>query len=241
MAFTAMPLDCAGEETTARSGFAELELCDDDTESEGIEHVKRLVITGGPCAGKTTALAWLQERFAREGVAAVFVPEAATDLIMRNIAPWTCESMRAFQTQVIALQLEQEAATIDEISPLGPDALIIFDRGICDSHAYLSDEDFARALAENGLNERDALARYDAVFHLESVAKIDPRAYTKANNPARFETAEEAAAVDTRVLSAWAAHPHVSVIGSCSSFEGKFELLVREIERIAEHEAGAVK
>ena len=184
----------------------------------------KVVITGGPCAGKTSAMDVLRAELARRGVAARLVPEAATDLILSGVAPWTCASMLEFQTQVIRLQLEREAAAF-----AGGAALVVCDRGVCDSHAYLSDADYGRALAANGLSARDALARYDAVFHLESVAKASPGAYTRANNSARFEDAHEAAAADDRTLAAWAAHPRVRVIANEASFERKAANLVAAI------------
>lgn len=189
-----------------------------------------IAITGGPCAGKTSAMGVLRERFVADGLKAVFIPEAATDLINAGVAPWTCSSMREFQTRVIALQLEREAAAFEQAVSNGVD-LVVCDRGICDSRAYLSREDYQAALAENGITHDKALARYDAVFHLETVAKGDARAYTKENNNARFESAEEAALVDNRVIEAWTAHPAFSVIGNRDSFEEKAAELYEAIAR----------
>ena len=42
--------------------------------------IKKIVITGGPCAGKTTALSWIQKAFSREGTRVLFVDETATEL-----------------------------------------------------------------------------------------------------------------------------------------------------------------
>lgn len=186
-----------------------------------------IVITGGPCAGKTSALAALQERFARDGVPAVFVPEAATDLILSGIAPWTCDSMLTFQTQVMALQVKREIKALQEAEALGPDALIVCDRGICDSHAYLTDDDYHQALQDNGLSESLALARYDAVFHLQSIAIANPAAYTNANNEARFENAEEAVAADARTQAAWKGHRNLTVIPCDAEFARKVDRLAR--------------
>ena len=186
-----------------------------------------IAITGGPCAGKTSIMDVLRERFAQLGTSAVFVPEAATDLILSGIAPWTCTSMLEFQTHVIALQLEREAAALKQTSNCKP--LVICDRGICDSHAYLSDEDYRLALKANGIDEAQALARYAAVFHLKSIAADDIQAYTRENNGARFETADEAAAVDERVLASWSDHPALQVIGNYADFADKAEALFQAI------------
>ena len=41
----------------------------------------RIVITGGPCAGKSTAMSWIQNTFTQMGYTVLFVPETATELI----------------------------------------------------------------------------------------------------------------------------------------------------------------
>ena len=43
--------------------------------------ITKIVITGGPCAGKTTALSWIQSNFTKLGYTVLFVPETATELI----------------------------------------------------------------------------------------------------------------------------------------------------------------
>ena len=211
--------------------------------------MKTIVITGGPCAGKTSALPCVRERLERAGFSVVVVPEAATDLILDGIAPWTCASVLDFQTRVIALQSKREAeavrlvrqaeetgllervgrATCKEDGPIVREFVIVCDRGVCDSRTYLTEEEFSQALAANGLDMARALARYDAVFHLESVAKSDAGAYTRQNNSARFEDAAEAADADERGIRAWAAHPSLSIIGTYSTFEEKADALCEAI------------
>ena len=199
--------------------------------------MKTIVITGGPCAGKTSALSYVCERLERAGFAAIAVPEAATDLILGGIAPWTCPSVLDFQTRVIALQLAREAEALrrprkvgcGEESLASRGTVIVCDRGVCDSRTYLSAEEFFRALDANGLDEARALARYDAVFHLESVAKDDAGAYTRQNNGARFEDTVEAVAADERNMRAWSAHPDMSVIGNYPSFGEKVDALCAAI------------
>ena len=185
---------------------------------------KMIVITGGPCAGKTSALTELRRRFCSD---VEFVPEAATDLILDGIAPWTCDSWLEFQTHVMQLQLKREAAAVS-----GAYTLVICDRGVCDSRAYLTEDEYEQALAANGLTCETALARYDAVFHLESAAKGDPAAYTQANNKARFENVEEAAEADDRIAAAWADHPNLMRIPYNPDFNAKMDTLAHAIEQL---------
>lgn len=53
-------------------------------------NITKIVITGGPCAGKTTAMSWIQSNFTKMGYTVLFVPETATELITGGVAPWTC-------------------------------------------------------------------------------------------------------------------------------------------------------
>ena len=59
----------------------------------------KIVITGGPCAGKTTAMSWIQSNFTKLGYTVLFVPETATELISGGIAPWTCGSKMVSPTR----------------------------------------------------------------------------------------------------------------------------------------------
>ena len=42
--------------------------------------ITKIVITGGPCAGKSTAMSYIQNEFTKKGYAVLFVPETATEL-----------------------------------------------------------------------------------------------------------------------------------------------------------------
>lgn len=191
--------------------------------------VKTIVVTGGPCSGKSTALGELQERFTRMGLPVVFVAEAATDLILEGVSPETLGSMLAFQIEVCALQLEREAVARKRAEELGPDSFVVCDRGVCDGIAYVTEEEYAQVLQANGLDADEARQRYDAVFCLESVAKLRPGAYTTENNATRSETAEQAAALCDRTAAAWATHPRFHFIPSSQDFGQKTAALFAAI------------
>ena len=190
--------------------------------------MKVIAITGGPCAGKTSAIAVLRERLSHAPIPVVFVDEAATDLINEGISPWTCASMLEFQTHIMALQLKREQEARAQVAGMD-DAVIICDRGICDGRGYVSAEDYQRALEANGISHEQALARYDAVFLLESIAADDPESYTQENNAARFEDLEEAIRTAERVAAAWADHPELHVIGNRADFADKADDLYSAI------------
>ena len=73
-----------------------------------MQEIRKIVLTGGPCAGKTTAMSWVQNAFTEKGYKVLFVPETATELISGGVAPWTCGSNADYQRCQMQLQLEKE-------------------------------------------------------------------------------------------------------------------------------------
>ena len=192
--------------------------------------ISRIVITGGPCAGKTTAMSWIQNAMTRLGYAVLFVDETATQLISGGASPALCTSNRDFQLQLLRLQAAKEQAFMEIGKAMkAKKVLIVCDRGAMDNAAYMTDEEFGwvmRQLQTSRVALRDT---YDAVFHLVTAAKGAEKYYTLANNQARTETPQEAAALDDRLISAWTGHPHFRVIDNSTGFEEKMLRLIREI------------
>lgn len=192
--------------------------------------ITKIVITGGPCAGKTTAMSWIQSNFTKMGYKVLFVPETATELITGGVAPWTCGSNLDYQKCQMQLQLEKErifrqgAATMD-----ADKVLIVCDRGALDNRAYMSEVEFAQVLTSLGANEVQLRDNYDAVFHLVTAAKGAEAFYTTANNTARTETVEQAAALDDKLIAAWTGHPHLRIIDNATDFQDKLKRLIAEI------------
>ena len=73
-------------------------------EQETKMKISKIVITGGPCAGKSTAMSWVQNVFTQMGYTVLFVPETATELINGGVAPWTCSTNTEFQKCQMKLQ-----------------------------------------------------------------------------------------------------------------------------------------
>ncbi len=192
--------------------------------------ITKIVITGGPCAGKTTAMSWIQHHFSRMGYTVLFIPETATELITGGVAPWTCGTNLDYQKCQVRLQLvkeelfEQAARTM-----IADKILIVCDRGFMDNKAYMNDEEFAEAVASVGGNVVDLRDSYDAVFHLVTAAKGAVEFYTTENNAARYESVEEACAMDDKLIAAWTGHPHLRVIDNSTSFDEKLKKLMNEI------------
>lgn len=192
--------------------------------------INKIVITGGPCAGKTTAMSWIQNTFTKKGYTVLFVPETATELISNGVAPWTCGSNVDYQKCQCRLQMakeqifEQAAGTMP-----GEKILIVCDRGMLDNKIYMTEEEFQGIMKELGTNEVEQRDQYNAVFHLVTAAKGVEEAYTCANNEARIETVEQAIALDEGTLNAWTGHPYLRAIDNSTDFVSKMRRLIDEI------------
>lgn len=114
------------------------------------------VLTGGPCAGKTTLLNLLKENGFDT------VPEAASIIIEESLAsgsdclPW--KDNPSFQNRVFELQLELEQENRGK-------ELVFFDRGVLDGYAYVK---FYGKPPSRIYNEIGP-GRYEGVFLLEPV------------------------------------------------------------------------
>lgn len=192
--------------------------------------ISKIVITGGPCAGKTTAMSRIQGAFSKKGYAVLFVPETATELILGGIAPGSCPSNLHFQKYLLSLQIEKERIFYMAAKEMKAEkVLIVCDRGLLDNKSYMKKEEFLQLLSLLGKNEVEMRDGYDAVFHLVTAAKGAEEFYTLANNGARTESAEEAAAIDNKLISAWTGHPHLRIIDNSCDFETKMHRLISEI------------
>lgn len=202
--------------------------------------VRKIVITGGPCAGKTTGMSWIQNSFERMGYTLLFMQEPATELKTAGITPARCTSPMAYQLFQMKLQLEKEqvfdraARDIEQkmLTFSEPKILIVCDRGFFDNRAYMTQEEFDEALRLLDVDEDEKLHSYDAVFHLETTAKNAAVYYGSQTNAIRDESPEEAAALDDRVIAAWEEHPCFRIIENLNGFEDKMRHLVAEIAAI---------
>ena len=192
--------------------------------------IYKIVVTGGPCAGKTTAMTWIQSTFEEKGYKVLFVPETATELITGGITPLTCKNERSFQKFVLRIQKNKEKI-FKQAAKNMPDekVLIVCDRGLLDGEAFLEQTEFQELLIKEGMNETTIGDQYDAVFHLVTAAKGAEEFYTLENNQARTETVDQAKTVDDKLIAAWTGHPHFRVIDNSTGFKDKMLRLVTEI------------
>jgi predicted ATPase len=170
---------------------------------------RRVVLTGGPGAGKTAVLELVRASFCHH---VRVLPESAGIVYGGGFPRHRHgEARRAAQRAIFYVQRELEHAE----RGLGA-AVELCDRGTVDALAYWPGP--ADFWAEVGTTYPDQLARYDAVIHLR-VPGADG-GYDHSN-PLRIETADEARAIDERIARAWADHPRRFEVPATESFLDK--------------------
>lgn len=171
---------------------------------------RRIVLTGGPGGGKTTA-ADLFRRELGEGV--VIVPEAAT-LLFSGGFPRSDEinARRSLQSAIYHVQTNLE----DVQSAMYPNRILLCDRGTVDGGAYWPRgcEDFCQNMGTTLALE---FSRYDAVVFFESAA-VGGIPVMEGGNPTRREDVTQALEVDTQLRTIWSQHPNFIHIPHEDSF-----------------------
>jgi predicted ATPase len=183
----------------------------------------RIVMTGGPGGGKTTAA----DLFRREiGERVVIVPEAAT-LLFAGGFPRSDEplAVRAAQRAIYQLQRNLE----DVQSARFPERILLCDRGTIDGAAYWpgAPDEFFHSL---GTTLHEELERYDAVIFFESAAVGGVE--IEGGNPIRTESLREAVKLDAKLRKLWSRHPLFVLVPHNRSFFKKISFGLASLESI---------
>ncbi|XP_064612179.1 TRPL translocation defect protein 14-like [Liolophura sinensis] len=195
--------------------------------------VYRLVLTGGPCGGKTTGQARLSTFFENLGWKVYRVPETATVLISGGVK-WpelTNDQSFKFQENLILTMMRIEETFWELARSCHQNCLVICDRGIMDASAYLQPGDWERMKKKNSWNEvemRDT--RYNQVIHMVTAAKGAEAFYTTAHET-RYEDLDMARRLDDLASQAWVGHPYFDVIDNENNtdFEVKLNRMIAAV------------
>ena len=208
-----------------------------------MNNIKRIVLTGGPCAGKTTALVRIHEHFSALGYKVFTVPEVPTMITQAGWNYLTDNQNFYYEGEKVILetQLELEDKIMRMAQTCKEPCVIVCDRGAMDISAYISPKMW-KELTDSCHTSTEELRtgnRYDAILHLVSAADGAEKFYTTANNAQRYEKADEAGLqlareLDKKVIQAWTGHPHLRVINNGEDFEQKMNRVVREIASVLE-------
>ena len=194
-----------------------------------MKEIIKIVLTGGPCAGKSTALDFLKTELEKVGENVLTLSECATNLIKSGKTPENMGSY-AFHSLLFATQLESENKLIDVARSMNHDRVIIIcDRGLLDNRAYVTSEEFKKYSAAHGYSEEKIRVRYDAVFHMVTAADGAEEDYNFESNEIRSEDVAKAKWLDNEILSLWTGVNHLRIIDNSTDFNNKLSRLLQEV------------
>ncbi|CAG4907969.1 unnamed protein product [Colias eurytheme] len=191
--------------------------------------VYKLVLTGGPCGGKTTGQSRLSTFFENLGWKVFRVPETATVLLSGGVkfVDLSPEEANKFQENLLKTMIQIENTFFELGRTCQRNCLIICDRGAMDASAFISKEKWEAMLHANNWNSvelRDN--RYNHIVHMVSAANGAEDFYSTEDHACRSEGVELARELDYNAAAAWVGHPYFDVIDNSTDFDKKMNRLI---------------
>lgn len=196
------------------------------------KRVYKIVLTGGPCGGKTTGQSRLCTFFENLGWKVFRVPETATVLLSGGVkfSDLTEKEAYKFQENLIRTMVQIENTYFELGKSSSRNCLIICDRGVMDASAYISKEKWEKMMASNNWNPiemRDN--RYNQILHLVSAANGAEEFYSTEEHACRSEGVGVARELDYKSAAAWVGHPYFDVIDNSTNFETKMNRMIESV------------
>ena len=178
-----------------------------------ISSYKMIVLTGGPCAGKTSSLSILKQKLEEikheDGTnkfEVLILDEIASSLFSKGENPEKL-GVQEFQKLVFETQINKENESIDEAKRIesqdsSTECIIICDRGLIDGAAYMDQEGYETILDSHKLTRQEILDRYNLVIHLPSFATLDNDLYKNLKEN-RIEDKQQAENLDRKIYKLW--------------------------------------
>lgn len=190
----------------------------------------RIVFTGGPLAGKSTVMEYLEGAY---GDKARFMTEVASMLLTSGYPKpgsdvmFSEEWLNYINETIIPTQMAMENGHLHAAAE-GNKRAVFFDRGLLDPAAYLP-EGHQTMVDRYGMDIKAAYNRYSMVIHMQTLAcaSIDKYNQLCSTNPARYDTAEMAIERDKSLVEAWKGHPNWIFLPATDSLDSKLDKILK--------------
>ena len=207
-------------------------------------NIYKIVLTGGPCAGKTKVFDYVKNELEKDNYYVISVPETAREKILNGIVPYNDrEHTLKFQDYMLQYQsLKEDIAYDYALNIKDKDfkfikdkkgIVILYDRSMLDNRAYLPLYDFENLLDKYNYKELDILSKYDLVIDLISTATLKQEAYV--TDEARSESKEVSAQLDEYTTHSYLLHHNLKVVKPTENIEEKQCKLSQKNKKAKEH------
>ena len=200
--------------------------------------IKEIVITGGPCSGKTEGIAFVKNNLEEMGWRVFTAREKATDVILggvrdlQELAKKDPQTYLMLQKAILQWQLD-DAKKIRNLADIFQDEprVILYDRGQQDNKAYVPEGVFDGFLKELGLSVKETCFDFDAVIHMVTAADGAQQHYNLENQARSEKDLQDVRDLDARTLAAYIGHPHLYIIDNSTDWPGKLDRLFKAVLR----------
>ncbi len=183
----------------------------------------KIVLTGGPSAGKTSIIDILY----RSDWYEMAVVQEAASVLFRGGFPRSKDHIHVRCQQRAIYHVQRELEEIGAIEAFH--RALICDRGSLDGLAYWPDDEASFFKSVSSSMEKE-IVRYDWVIHLDTASAADYQ-----SSEIRREGSDEAVVMNQKVKHAWRLHPNRLIIPNNSDFLQKVDIALKVVKMILEH------
>lgn len=198
-----------------------------------MKKVFKIVVTGGPCAGKTKIIETIKNYYESSGKTVIIIPETSTQVIEMGFKWWdNSVPINIYQNLIFKYQLQKEDIILETIEKSNiEDVILICDRGLLDGKAYMDSKDYDKMIINRNLTYEDIYGRYDLVIYLQSVATKYPNLYSDENNKYRKSNLIQAKEFDKKVKEVWKNHHNFISIDALDNFKTKEKEVIKILKK----------
>jgi predicted ATPase len=194
-----------------------------------------IVLTGGPCSGKSSFINQGKPKLEEQGFKVIVMNEVPVEVYNSGIYSQDLPAYD-FRSIIIKKILDNEDAyrrVAAHLVSQGINVIIFYDRGLFDNKGFCDAETWDRLLERHDLTEEKINRSYDAVFNIVTVAQVSEELWEEhyGENPARYQkTGEDALLREKQVQEDWGNHHNFIVFeNDHSGWQGKFERMYEAV------------
>lgn len=154
----------------------------------------KIVLTGGPCGGKTESIDFLSKKLIDQDYSVKIVNETANSLLKLGYMPSVNISTFDFQNLLFKIQF------LNEYTSEGKSNILLCDRGLFDGKVYIGESDFQNILDLNKVKEKEISSTYDGALYFRSISYEYPNEFSKKRI---YESPEVGRIRDERCKEIW--------------------------------------
>ena len=186
----------------------------------------KIVLTGGPCGGKTDSIEFLSQKLTEQNYLVKIVDETANSLLKLGYMPSENISTFDFQNLLFKIQFLNEYMSESKTN------ILLCDRGLFDGKVYMGNDDFQKILALNKVKEKEAFSTYDGALYFRSISYEYPDEFSKKRI---YESPEIGRIRDERCKEIWIDKIVPCNYDNLDGFENKQKMIYLALKEKLEH------